>query len=228
MRRYRRYIFPMILGVAGVAILVALGLWQVGRLAWKEDLLARIEAKIGDTPIDLSDLPAPDPVTDLYQPVRVAGRTGADLLVLTGRKDQGAGYEVISAFELQDGRRILLDRGFIAEAGRDLPRPPRALTVIGNLVWPNEADSYTPEPDRAKRMWFVRDVASMSEFLQTAPILVVARQAEGEDATIVPVPVDTTGIPNDHLNYAITWFSLACVWAGMTVYLLWRIRQRTH
>ncbi len=224
----QRYIFPLMLGVVGVAILVALGMWQVRRLAWKEDLLTRIEARIGSTPVDLADLSAPDPVSDLYQPVSVSGRTGADLLVLSGRKDQGAGYEVISVLELKDGRRVLLDRGFIAETGRDQPRLPRALTVTGNLVWPNEADGYTPQPDYAKRLWFARDVVSMSDFLQTEPILVVTRQAEGEDASIVPVPVDTTGIPNDHLNYAITWFSLAGVWAGMTVYLLWRIRQRTH
>jgi surfeit locus 1 family protein len=44
---------------------------------------------------------------------------------------------------------------------------------------------------------------------------------------IEPMPVDTSGIPNDHMNYAITWFSLAAVWLGMTAYLLWRIRQRT-
>jgi surfeit locus 1 family protein len=41
------------------------------------------------------------------------------------------------------------------------------------------------------------------------------------------LPVDTQGIPNNHLNYAVTWFSLAAVWAGMTLLLLWRIRQRT-
>ena len=135
---------------------------------------------------------------------------------------------MISAFTTGDGRRILLDRGFIPEDRRDAPRPPVSLSVTGNLLWPNEEDSYTPTPDQKQRLWFARNVKTMSQFLQTEPILVVARQATGEDPTIVPVPVDGSGIPNDHLGYAITWFSLAGVWAGMTVYLLWRIRQRTH
>ena len=49
----------------------------------------------------------------------------------------------------------------------------------------------------------------------------------GMTGEIEPMPVDSSGIPNDHMNYAITWFSLAAVWLGMTAYLLWRIRQRT-
>lgn len=224
----RRYLFPLILGVAGCAILLTLGLWQMRRLAWKHDILARIEARIDETPAELADLAAPDPQTDRYRPVRLFGRTGDDVLVLSGRKGQGAGFEVIAALTLQDGRRVLLDRGFIPETVKDAPRPSATLTVTGNLLWPEETDSYTPPPDPAARLWFARDVASMSEFLKTEPILVVARSAEGQEPSIVPVPVDTAGIPNDHLNYAITWFSLAAVWAGMTAYLLWRIRHRTN
>jgi surfeit locus 1 family protein len=45
---------------------------------------------------------------------------------------------------------------------------------------------------------------------------------------VTPLPVDTSGIPNDHLNYAITWFSLAALWMGMTLYLLWRIRRKPN
>lgn len=225
----QRYLFPLLLGLVGVSILLSLGVWQVRRLAWKEELLASIEARIGGAPTDIVGLTDFDPVRDKYLPVTAAGTTTQDeLLVISGRKDQGAGYEVISAFALADGRRIMLDRGFIEEADRDKVRPPITLTVVGNLIWPNESDSYTPPPDLGKRLWFARNVTSMSEFLHTQPILVVVRTASGEDPTIVPVPVDTAGIPNDHLGYAITWFSLAAAWAGMTAYLLWRIRQRTH
>ena len=56
--------------------------------------------------------------------------------------------------------------------------------------------------------------------------LVVAREVTPSEG-LQPLGVTTSGIPNDHLQYAGTWFSLAAVWLGMTGYLLWRIRQRT-
>jgi surfeit locus 1 family protein len=65
----------------------------------------------------------------------------------------------------------------------------------------------------------------MAAALGTEPVLIVARTDTGDGIT--PLPVDTAGIPNNHLNYALTWFCLAAVWLGMTLLLLWRIRRRT-
>jgi surfeit locus 1 family protein len=224
----RRYIFPLLLGLVGVAILMSLGVWQLRRLAWKEAILAEINAKISAAPVTLESLGAPDPVRDLYLPVIVDGRTtGQGVLVLSGRKNEGAGYEVIDAFETAAGRRVLLDRGFVAETARDAARPAVALRGAGNLLWPKDADSYTPPPDPKTGLWFARDVAGISKVLGTEPLLIVLKEATGDPQGIDPVPVDTAGIPNDHLQYAITWFSLAVVWAGMTGFLLWRIRQKT-
>lgn len=225
----RRYLSALILGAGGIAILLSLGFWQVRRLAWKEDVIAAIAAKIDAAPVPLSSLPDPRAAEDLYRPVTVSGQTtGEELLVLSGKKGEGAGYEVIAGFETEDGRRILIDRGFIGEAGRGLPRAPVTLEVTGNLHWPDESDRFTPPPDPRSGLWFVRDVPAMAEKLNTAPVLVVLRDAEGDMQGIVPVPVDAASIPNDHRNYAITWFSLAAVWAGMTGFLLWRIRQQTN
>ncbi len=224
----RRMLFPVILGLGGIAILLSLGTWQLRRLEWKQAILASIEARITAAPVALSALSAPDPNRDRYLPVTVTGRTtGEEVLVLSGTRAQGAGYEVIAVFETEAGRRILLDRGFVAQEAKDTIRPAVTLSVTGNLVWPNESDSYTPPPDATRNLWFARDVTAMAESLKTDPVLVVIRSATGDAQGILPVPVDTSGIPNDHLGYAITWFSLAAVWAGMTGYLLWRIRQKT-
>ena len=222
----RRYIFPLLLGLVGVAILLSLGFWQLRRMEWKEAMLADIAAQIGGP---AQDLPATGTPTEplKYTPVAVAGATtGEDLLVLSGQKGVGAGYQVISAFETGDGRRVLVDVGFLPEANKTDPRPGTAMIVHGNLHWPTETDSYTPEPDRAARLWFARDVPSMAEFLQTEPMLIVAARIEGQAPGISPQPITVDGIPNDHRNYAITWFSLAVVWAGMTAFLLWRIRRK--
>jgi surfeit locus 1 family protein len=222
-------LFPLILGLGGIAILLSLGIWQLRRLEWKETILANITARINDAPVDLALVGAADPENDRYMPVTVRGRTtGDEILVLSGKKNEGAGYEVIAAFETTSGRRIMLDRGFIPEALRNVTRPPVDLNVTGNLDWPAEADSYTPPPDARTGLWFARDVPGMATSLGTDALLVVAREANGDAQSIEPVPVDITGIANDHLQYAITWFSLAAVWAGMTAYLLWRIRQRTN
>lgn len=222
----RRYLSALVLGCGGIAVLLSLGVWQLRRLEWKQGVLAAIETRLAAPPRAFETLGTPDPVAHQYRPVTVSGITGADLLVLSGQRGAGAGYEVITAFTLAGGRRILLDRGFIREADRDRRRPPARLTVLGNLLWPDDADSYTPPPDPAGRLWFARDLASMSDFLRTEPILVVAGSAQGQEPSIVPVPVNTAGIPNDHLEYALTWFALAGVWGGMTAYLVRRIRRQ--
>lgn len=225
----KRYIFPLVLGVVGCAILIELGLWQLRRLEWKTEMLAEISAKIAGAPQELPP-EGVDTKSLKYTPVAVAGgTTGQELRVLSGMKGLGPGYEIIAAFETGDGRQIMIDRGFVAEAAelaRATPRAPTALIVTGNLHWPEEADSYTPAPDEKSGIWFARDVPAMAARLGTEPILIVAAQIEGDAQGISPQPITISGIPNDHLNYAITWFSLAIVWAGMTAFLLWRIRRR--
>lgn len=220
----RRMIVPLLIGLLGGAILIALGLWQMQRLAWKEGVLAQIDARIADAPVAL---PAtPDPQADRYLPVTATGRfTGEHLDVLVSRKQIGPGLRVVEVLETQEGRRVLVDRGFVPQDDRAAPRLSGPATVEGNLHWPEEVDSFTPPPDTTTGLWFARDVPAMAAALNTEPLLIVARAPTG--GAIEPMPVDSSGIPNDHLNYAITWFSLAAVWLGMTAYLLWRIRQRT-
>lgn len=220
----RRMIVPLLIGLLGGAILISLGIWQLNRLAWKEAVLAEIDARIADAPVALPA--APDPQADRYLPVTVTGRfTGEQIDVLVSRKQIGPGIRVIEAFETTDGRRILIDRGFVPQDARSAPRLSGPATVEGNLHWPDEVDGFTPAPDATTGLWFARDVPAMAAALNTEPTFIVARRPTGGD--IEPMPVDSSGIPNDHMNYAITWFSLAAVWLGMTAYLLWRIRQRT-
>jgi surfeit locus 1 family protein len=95
------------------------------------------------------------------------------------------------------------------------------------LHWPDEIDSFTPEPDLAGNIWFARDVPALAGALDADPILVVARRIEGIDVAANPLPVGTENIPDSHFGYAVQWFGMAAVWMGMTVFLLWRIRQRT-
>lgn len=221
----KRMILPLLFGLIGCAILISLGTWQVKRLAWKEAMLSEIDARIAATPVALPD--QPDPIEDLYLPVTATGSFGPERIrVLVSQKKRGAGYRIISPF-VTEGRTILVDRGIIPIA-EDLPATPSGeVTVTGNLHWPNEVDGYTPDPDLKRDIWFARDVATMADALDAAPVLLILREATPASPAIIPLPVSRAGIPNDHLSYAITWFSLAFIWFVMTGFLLWRIRQRT-
>lgn len=221
----RRMMMPLLFGIAGVAVLLSLGVWQLQRLAWKEAVLSEIDSRITAAPVTLPQ--RPDPVADRFLPVRLVGKfTGEDLDVLVSRKQIGPGFRVIAAFETDTGRRVMVDRGFVVDEARGLPRDKVALELAGNLIWPEEVDSFTPAPDAAKDIWFARDLPAMAAALKSEPVLVVARSDTGDG--IEPMPVDRAGIPNDHLNYAITWFLLAIVWAGMTGLLLWRMRRKAE
>jgi surfeit locus 1 family protein len=219
-----RITLPLVTGLIGTAILLWLGTWQMQRLEWKRGILTEIESRIGGNPAPLPVTGDPD--RDRYQPVRLNGTIEPnELYVLVSRKRVGAGYLVISPFVTEDGRRILVDRGFIPVEERDITRDGGEKDIIGNLHWPDDRTSSTPENDVDGNIWFARDIEAMSGVLNTEPLLVIARNISPSDPGVTPLPVDTSGIPNDHLQYAITWYSLAVVWLIGTIALVWRLRQ---
>jgi len=212
----RRLIFPLLLGLVGCGILIGLGVWQVDRLGQKRAELADIETRIAAAP---GPLP-PQGQETRYQPVMVSGDlSGNRLRVLVSRKQIGAGYRIISVLTTPEGRRVLVDLGFVRD-GDPVPEVVGMVTIIGNLHTPSEVDGYTPTADLTRNIWFARDVPQMAVVLDTEETLIVARAPVVPG--IEPMPVDTAGIPNDHLQYAITWFLLAAVWAGMSGLLIAR------
>lgn len=218
-----RLFLPLIFGLLGTLVLVGLGVWQVQRLDWKEAILADIDARIGAAPVALPD--QPDPQDHRYLPVSVTGLLQDPALrVLVSQKQVGAGYRIIRPM-LAEGRLIMVDLGFLPIQSPTPAAPADPVTVQGNLHWPDEVDSYTPAPDPGADIWFARDLPRMAAHLGTEPVLVVVRATSLPASALSPLPVDTSGIPNDHLGYAVTWFGLALVWVVMTGFFLWRIRK---
>lgn len=221
----RSILFLIVFGVAGFAVLAALGVWQVQRLSWKQGVLAEIDARVNAEPVALPA--SPDPQADRFLAVTATGTIPpGEIRVLVSRKMVGAGYRIIAPFVTDAGRRILIDRGFVPVAEGAAARVTGHMRIVGNLHWPDEIDAFTPDPDRGANIWFARDVAMLAGELGTEPVLVVARSRT--DPGVTPLPVDTAGIPNDHLAYAVTWFGLALVWGAMTGYFLWRSRARNR
>lgn len=217
----RAFWFLAIVGGVGCAILLSLGTWQLKRLSWKEAVLAEIDTSLAAAPVVL---PANiSPSQDKFRAVTATGTLGAEEIhVWTTLKGQGAGYRIIAPFETETQGRILVDRGFVPAADKQATRPIGEMTLVGNLHWPDESGSFTPEPDRAGNVWYARDVDTLAAELNTKPILLVVRETPPGSEALTPMPITSAGIPNDHLQYAITWFSLAAIWGGMTAYFLRR------
>ena len=147
----------ILVGILGVAVLLSLTVWQIKRMAWKNNLLSKIEIKISSPVVEIPQ--GPSKQSHGFLPVKAYGRfLGRTLKVLVSQKIYGAGYRLITAFELQDGRRVLIDRGFISVSDTMPIVPKIDGMVIGNLHWPKEIDSFTPENDLKNNIWFARDV----------------------------------------------------------------------
>ena len=223
----RRFLIPLVFGVGGFAVLCSLGIWQLQRLTWKENILAEIDARITG-PVE--DLPsAPREARDRFLPVEVKGRfDGTDVPVFLSHAG-GPIYRLVAAFET-GGRRVMVDRGGISASeplsAERRTAPATDVIVLGNLHWPDEVDQWTPARD-ADGIYYGRDIPEMAKELATEPVLIVAREVSVNVPPATPLPVTTHGIPNNHLGYAVQWFGLAAVWAGMTGFLLWRIGRRT-
>ena len=220
----RKIIFPLLLGIAGCAVLISLGTWQVQRLAWKEGILADVNARLAMDPAPLAfDMTE---AADEYRQVTVSGTpTGEELHVLTSGTAAGTGYRVIAKLALQDGTAILLDKGLLPLEAKEAPAPTDSISVTGTLLWPDDKTSATPAPDLPENIWFARNVPDMAAHLDTAPFMVVASETTPPDPRLTVLPINSAGIKNDHLEYAITWFLLAAVWAIMSLYLIIRTRK---
>jgi len=216
----RKILFPLVLGLAGCGVLISLGLWQVDRLAWKEDVLAGINSRLAAAPAELT--PNVSEALDEYTRVTLVGTpTGEELHVLVSGTEAGTGYRVISKVETAFGA-ILVDQGLLAIDNKAAMPLIAEMQIDGTLIWPDDQNAQTPDADLAANIWFARNVDTMSAALDTSPLMVVTTSTTPADPRLVALPVNTTTVKNDHFEYAVTWFLLALVWAIMSIYLILR------
>jgi len=239
-----RRLLPAALAVLVVfMILIGLGTWQVERLAWKEDLITKVEARIHEpaqgAPAE-ADWPAINFEDHEYRHVTAQGRFRHDLevqvyaLVDAGPDGSGGpGYWVITPLVQADGATILVNRGFVPIARKDPSTRAEGqvdglVTVTGLLRMPEAAGLFTPESDPGKDSWFVRDplaIAGAKGLLRTAPFLVDADAAPNPGG--LPVGgLTRTAFPNRHLEYALTWYGLAATLVAVFAAYAWgRLRR---
>ncbi|OWJ57647.1 SURF1 family protein [Inquilinus limosus] len=230
----------IVLGAAALAVflgLLALGIWQVERRAWKLDLIARVDQRVAAEPVAP---PGPDGwarVTadqDEYRHVRISGRFLNDREAqVTASTMKGAGYWVMTPLQADDGTVVLVNRGFVPTENRD-PATRAAgqmegpLTVTGLLRITEPKGGFLRSNDPAAERWYSRDVAAIAAargLTDAAPYFIDA------DATPNPGGLPVGGLtviafPNSHLVYAITWFGLAALLAFGVGYAVRSERRR--
>jgi surfeit locus 1 family protein len=224
-----RAIFVASLGLTAL-VCAGLGIWQLQRLSWKLDLIARVEARL-----KAPAAPAPGPAdwtgitatADEYRRVALQGHylDAAETLTMAVT-ERGPGFWVLAPFRADAGFTVLVNRGFVPEAKRapgDRRKVASQEAKLVGLLRPSElGGGFLRSNDPAAGRWYSRDVAAIAEARQigeVAPYFIDA------DSTSEPGPLPQGGMTqvsfrNPHLVYALTWFCLALMSAGALAYLL--------
>jgi surfeit locus 1 family protein len=229
----------LVAGLVGIAILIGLGTWQVERLAWKEGLLASIDQRIHSAPRPLADMERQFAETgDVeYWPVKVEGsfdHAGERHFLATYHGTSG--FYVYTPLRLGDGRFVLVNRGFVPYERKDPATRPEGqlagqvtITGLARNPLPEKPSLLVPdnEPDKNIFYWKDRDLMAKSAGLDPArlvPFFIDAGSAPNPGG--LPVGgVTIVDLPNNHLQYAITWYGLAAALAGVLGAWLWRRRS---
>lgn len=201
-----------------LAALIALGVWQLQRLHWKLGLIAEMNAHLHAAPLSLDAILKLPQQDAQYRRVALDGHFENDheAYAFTATDSGLSAYHVVTPFQLDDGRVLLVDRGIVPPELRE-PTMRRAGLLTGEQhvvgVWraPDRPGFFTPAPDLKNRVWYSRDIAGMAKALGITPAAPAIVEA---DATPAPGGWPKGGqtvvsLPNDHLQYALTWFLMA-------------------
>ena len=226
--RRRGLLVPALFTLVGVALLIGLGVWQLERKTWKEALIDSITRRMNAPPVPL---PPPqrwatlDAAHDEFTRVtfRATFENDREALVFAGasasRSDVSGTLDgVFTPARLADGARVVVNRGYVSEANKDpATRAAGLITgsveIIGVLRWPEHAGWFTPAGEPARNLWFARDqlvIAAAKGWENVAPFYVELEAATPPGGLPQPGKL-TVYLPNNHLQYAFTWFGLAAV-----------------
>ncbi len=215
------------------ACLIGLGVWQLHRLAWKNAIVARIEARTRapTVPLPPASAWAGLQIDDYeYRHVALEGTFDHrdEALVFRGTA-AGPGYFVLTPLRLARGGTVIVNRGFVPTdradpASRASGQLVGPVHVTGLMRPPEPRNPFTPADDPARGRYFTRDPALIARHFGLADAAPFSVDA---DAAPVPGGVPQGGttelaIPNNHLSYALTWFGLAAGLFGVFAAFAWR------
>jgi surfeit locus 1 family protein len=215
----RSLLWPSLWAGAGLVLLLGLGTWQLARLQWKEALIAAREAGLRARPAELPRALEAARALELH-PVRVEGQFQNEReLYLNLESARGeAGFHIVTPLVLADGATLLVDRGFVptdhkAPDTRQAGELAGTVSVTGLVRLPSigKPSWFTPDNDPARNSWFFVDPAAMGKAAgveRPLPFYVDA-DASPNPGGLPQGGQTLTDLPNNHLQYAITWYALA-------------------
>ena len=215
------------------------------RLAWKNDLIAKVEARLEETAQAVPPENAWAGInfeTDEYRRVTATGRLRHDLEVqiyaLTDKSPEGQGgpgYWVITPLERADGSVILINRGFVPPDRQNPATRVSGLTegevaVTGLLRTREQPSMFSPPNEPSGDSWFVRDpeaIAAAKGLKRVAPFFIDA-DATPNNGGLPIGGMTRIAFPNRHFEYALTWYGLAATLVGVYIaFVVGRLRQRS-
>ncbi|WP_178133880.1 SURF1 family protein [Vineibacter terrae] len=237
MARFKPTFWATVCVVPAILLMLGLATWQFQRMAWKGELIQRLHTRMAEAPIDAAAVAA-DPAAAEYRKVRLVGTFLHDkeLHLLARSLNRNVGLQVVTPLRLQSGEVVLFNRGWVPEERKDPARRPEGqvsgtVTVEGvvRLTEAGVGGWFVPENRPDRNVWLTVDVAAMRRAagLPDAPDLKADRWWVAADATPNPGGFPIGGqtrvnLPNDHLQYAITWLLLAATLVVIYVVYHWR------
>jgi surfeit locus 1 family protein len=229
MFKLRPIFWPTAVMLPIIVFAVSLGVWQMERRAWKRDILDRITTNQAASPMPLDELVKGDPLRREYGRVTVSGTFLHDkefFLAARSLKNK-VGMHVVTPIRTDSGTIVLYDRGWIPSEQKEPAKRAQGqlegkVDLTGIVRRTQIKRQFAPENDPPKNFWFHVDVPLMRQMAGGKPDPVLDTFFLEADAKPNPGGVPVGGqtrldIPNDHLQYAITWFLIAL--AGLGVYL---------
>ena len=225
-------LWPVLITVIGLGLLSTLGTWQLSRMTEKNALLELIDARAASAPVPLP-LGAIDPEEWEYRKVSVTGKLLHDdeiHLYAIGTNGR-PGFRVITPLIREAGLPVLVDRGWVPEAlkapkTRIAGQLAGGVRIDGTVSRGGTKFRFTPENNLAENRWYYADLEGMALAVglgEHMPVIIRAGPADNPGG--YPKGGVTAGrLANNHLFYAITWYSLALGLAG--VFLIYRRRPR--
>jgi surfeit locus 1 family protein len=230
------------LALPAFALLIGLGTWQMQRKTWKEDLIARINARVNQPSVPLAEALAQSAGTLEYVRVRARGTFRHDAEQFLWQPDPrlGPGYDIVTPLRLGDGRFILVNRGYVTEAlkaptARREGQITGEVEVVGLLREPPSRSMFSPDHDTKTGVWYWRDLDGMTraalgaEAGKAIPFFLDADAAPANPGGWPKGGATRLALPNRHLEYALTWYGLAATLAAvLAAFLIGRWRADGH